>query len=367
MSAGSPAAIATRAVVFEGPARPLELRETSVRALADGEVLVRIRCCTLCRNDLNAWRGERAAAVPTILGHEILGEVEATAGQVRYWDSEREIRVGDRVTWSLTVSCERCFFCERGMPQKCERLFKYGHEIEVAGSELSGGLADHCLLRQGTAIVPVPEGLSDAVAAPASCATATAAAALRTAGDLSGQVVLVQGAGLLGLTASAWASKRGARVVVAEPDRLRRERSLRFGAVAAFDPERERGKLEHELTSATDGRGADVGFELTGQRAAVEQAPFLLRTGATYVLVGAVNPTGPCLEPETIVRRMLTVRGVHDYAPEDLGAALEFLGGEGSEFPFAEAVGAEFPLQRVEEAFRFASQRTALRVAVRPD
>src|SRR5438477_207130 len=79
---------------------------------------------------------------------------------------------------------------------------------------LRGGLATHVLLAPGTAVVHVPDGLSDAAACPAGCATATAAAALRHAGDVAGGTVLILGAGLLGLTASAMAREQKAAAVV---------------------------------------------------------------------------------------------------------------------------------------------------------
>ena len=114
----------------------------------------------------------------------------------------------------MMVHCGTCFFCTHSLPNKCECLFKYGHEAITSARALSGGLATHCQLNRGTALVRVPDSLPDAVACPASCATATIAAALRHAGDLTDAVVLIHGAGMLGLTAAAWASVRGAKAVV---------------------------------------------------------------------------------------------------------------------------------------------------------
>lgn len=89
------------------------------------------------------------------------------------------------------------------MPQKCRRLFKYGHAPWDSPHRLAGGLADHVLLVAGTAIVPLPEGLASAAAAPASCAVATAAAIIREAGAVAGRSVVVFGAGMLGLSVAS--------------------------------------------------------------------------------------------------------------------------------------------------------------------
>ena len=85
------------------------------------------------------------------------------------------------------------------------------------------------------------------------------------------------------------------------------------------------------------------------------------------VLAGTVAPTpGVELDPEQVVRRLLTIRGVHNYHPRDLGAALAFLAGPGLGFPFATLVGKEFPLEEVERAFAHAHAHPGVRVAVVP-
>src|SRR5262249_62070482 len=111
----------------------------------------------------------------------------------------RPLQMGDRVVWSLAVGCGACFFCAHELPQKCAHLVKYGHAAIGEAHTLSGGLATHCHLLRGTAVYRAPEEVPDLVACPATCATATVAAALRQAGDVEGATVLIQGAGMLGL------------------------------------------------------------------------------------------------------------------------------------------------------------------------
>ena len=121
--------------------------------------------------------------------------------------------VGDRITWTLCASCGRCSNCRRGLPQKCEHLFKYGHEA-LAGDRPSGGLATHCVLRPGTTIFVVPDELPDSVACPANCATATVMASIRLLQEVTpvqGRTVLIAGMGMLGLTAAAVCSRVGGK------------------------------------------------------------------------------------------------------------------------------------------------------------
>ena len=85
------------------------------------------------------------------------------------------------------------------------------------------------------------------------------------------------------------------------------------------------------------------------------------------LLAGTVAPVGNIpLDPESVVRRMLTIRGVHNYHPSDLYAALRFLAGPGRDFPWQSLIGAEYPLAQVEQAFADGHGRPGVRVAVTP-
>jgi alcohol dehydrogenase len=233
---------------------------------------------------------------------------------------------------------------------------------------LSGGLADYCRLAPGTAIFRVPAALSDAVACPANCATATTAAAMRYAGPCHGRLVLVQGAGTLGLTAAAMAASDGAReIIVCDKlaERLRRARD--FGATRVARVDDQGAALRAVVDQATSGRGIDVAIDVSGAPAAMETGIELLRTGGRYVWVGAVFPERPLsISAETVVRKILSIQGVHNYAPEDLRRALDFLRQNHARFPFEDLVAETFALEDAEAAFVHASRTSALRVAVRP-
>ncbi len=351
-----------RAAVFDGPGKRFHVERLSTPELAAGEALVRVRLCTLCGSDLHTVAGRRHGPTPCVLGHEMVGEIAALNGEK--WDATGEpLAVGDRVTWAVADCCGACFFCVRDLPQKCERLRKYGHHAHEPGRGPSGGLATHCQLWAGTAVVKVPAAVSDEVAAPAMCATATVAGALRQAGALQGATVLILGAGTLGLTAAAMASAAGATAIVADTSAERLAAATRFGATLVATT----GELATTLADLTDGRGADVVLELAGVSASVETALASARIGGTVVLVGSVFPVpSVAVNPETLVRRCLRIVGRHNYAPADLVAAVRFLAGPGTAFPFAELVARTLPLDDVDEAFRRAEAEKPYRIGVRP-
>jgi alcohol dehydrogenase len=272
------------------------------------------------------------------------------------------LTIGDRVTWSLVANCGGCFFCKRRLPQKCERMMKYGHERLRPGFELTGGLAEYVLLTPGTSLVRLPDELSDEAACPAGCVGATAAAILSAAGEAEEQSVLVFGAGMLGLTVCAMARGVGAaEVICCDVRRERLERATAFGATSVCLP----NDLAAVVRRVTGGYGIDVAVEASGAPDAFAAALEVTRTGGVIVLAGAVLPTAPvAVPPERLVRGHLTVRGVHNYAPADLLRAVRFLA-EGR-YPFEALVSNWLPLGEAERAFQEARRPDVFRVGVRP-
>ena len=368
-AASSRAHAAIRAAVFDGPDAGVHVEALPRPALAPGAALVRIDCCTVCGSDVHTYTGTRTEPTPTVLGHEMVGRIAALGGAGLTDNQGESLAVGDRVTWSMQVTCGDCFACTHGLPQKCTALFKYGHAAIREQHALNGGLAEMCHLRPGTTLVRVPEAVPDVVISPANCATATVAGAVRLAGSLEGRVVLVQGVGMLGCTAIAMADAAGAAAIVAvERQARRREWARAFGATAVLDPEAHGADGWAEaLRTHSDGRGADVLLELTGHPAATERGLAALRTGGTAVLVGATYPERPLrVEAETLVRRVLTIRGLHNYTHDDLARAVAFLAAHHHDYPFADVVHDGFSLGAVEAAFDAALGGRSARVAVRP-
>ncbi|RDV45100.1 alcohol dehydrogenase [Leifsonia sp. ku-ls] len=359
------------AMVWPGEGHAHEAVAVPGVRLAPGDVLVEVELATVCGSDVHTVLGHRQAQAPLVLGHEQVGRVVALGrGGAKTTDGHR-VSLGERVVWSVAVPCGRCARCRRGLPQKCASLQKYGHERMRRGWELSGGFATHTHILDGTPLVRVPEDVPAEVLAPASCSTATVVAALEAASaivPIEGAFVLVAGAGMLGLTATAMATEAGARVVVSEPLPERRDAALAFGAVGVADPRAAAGSptgLAAVLAKAGGRMPAPtVALELSGAPAAARSLLAAVDVGGVLVLAGPDLP-GPELGivPEQLVRRLLTIRGVHNYAPRHLEQAVAFLAETWQRYPFAEQVGETFPLAQVDVAL---AATTHPRVGVRP-
>lgn len=352
------------AQVFDGPGRPTRLQEFSLPdRLEPGEVLVQLRLATLCGSDLHTIEGRRHEPAPAILGHEGVGVV------LRCGAERTDLTTGTRVTWSIADSCGVCAPCvEFKLPEKCNQLFKYGHATTSDGHGLNGTYATHVILRRGTRVIPVPDALSDDLVAPANCALATVANVLSHVPARSTSV-LVQGAGLLGLYACAWLRHRGVEhVFCADPLPARRQLAERFGAIPMATSDAEL-PVRTEQIRASAPHGVDAVLELSGARSALPEGVSHLRMGGVYVLAGMVHPDSDLggITGEQIIRKCLTLRGVHNYSPEHLEQGVAFLEGSHHELPFHDLVSPPVALSRFDDAIELSAQRTWCRVAINPE
>lgn len=355
------------AMVWLGPGHPHEATAVPGVALAPHDVLVAVELSTICGSDIHTVQGRRSAPVPLVLGHESVGRIIAIGQDGAAAVDGTALQIGDRVVWSVTISCGSCDRCTAGLSQKCRSLGKYGHSRIEPRWELTGGFAGHVHLREGTAIVRVPEALPAAALAPVSCATATAWAAIARGAAVRGGIrstdadarpcegarVVVFGAGLVGLTAGAIAAEQGGKVLLVDPNADRRAVAGRFGLLAVA-PE------------AVAAESADLIVEASGH--AVAEAIAVADVGAAVVLVGSVFAADPVpVDAEQVVRRLITVTGVHNYSGPELAAAASFMAGRGRSYPFADLVGAIHPLVEVDRALAEAAAPGApLRVGLTP-
>jgi len=327
--------VSTLAAVWRGGA-DITLESMPLPVPRSGEVLVRVRLATVCGSDRHTVSGRRVQPCPSILGHEAVGEIVSLGPGRHHAVDGRELEIGQRVIWSVTLPCGTCDRCRAGVTAKCRTVRKAGHEPLDSGWDLSGGYARHVLLPNGLPIAVVADELLDEVAAPAACATATVMAVIERAGALAGRRVTVIGAGMLGLGATAAAAWAGAAsVLVIDPVPARRDLARRFGATAV-------------AAAIDDEHQTDVLLEFSGSSAALQRGIGTLDIQGVAVLAGSVAPDGAIdLDPENVVRRHLCIIGVHNYEPRHLLAALTFLQQTRDRFPWAELVVPPRPLEDI--------------------
>ncbi len=155
-------------------------------APAAGEIRIRVNTCGVCHTELDEIEGRTPPpALPVILGHQVVGRVEALG------EGADAFRIGDRVgvAW-IYSACGHCEFCRRGEENLCD-------QFRATGRDANGGYAERMLVPQGFAHA-IPESLTDSGAAPLLCAGAIGYRSLRLTGLRDGQPL-----GLTGFGASA--------------------------------------------------------------------------------------------------------------------------------------------------------------------
>ncbi len=354
-------------VAFKGAGQPLELMEFPVTALAPGEVLVKNLYTTLCGSDIHTYCGVRTETCPTVLGHEIVGEIVSLHEGYDYRDLRGQpLQNGDIITWSIFSSDPDSAYSRQGIPQKGDNLFKYGHALLSEADAFHGGLAEYCKLRAHTGILKIPQAIPVPLAATINCAMATVAGAIRMAGDLKGKKVLIFGMGLLGISCVAMCREAGAEWVgAADISEKRLESSHRFGASDVF-PITESREFVTTVKRSAKTENVDVVFDMSGAPEAMEAGIDLLGIGGVAVWVGAVFRNRKIqVDAERVIRNLITIKGIHNYNFDDLNYALNFLAESHVKYPFASVVEREFPLADAEKAFQYAVSNKPIRVGIR--
>jgi propanol-preferring alcohol dehydrogenase len=158
-------------MIFDGPGRPLGPGNLAQPEPMDGQILIRIAACAVCRTDLHIVDGDLPDPKrPLVPGHEIIGRVVGKGPR-----ADRFV-IGDRVgvPW-LGWTCGSCEFCRSGRENLCDRARFTGYQIDGGFAEYA--VADHRFC------FPIPGRYSDVEAAPLMCAGLIGYRALRAAGN----------------------------------------------------------------------------------------------------------------------------------------------------------------------------------------
>ncbi|MFW6775388.1 zinc-dependent alcohol dehydrogenase [Nocardioides sp. CPCC 205120] len=291
-----------------GPSSTSLAQEEAPAELAPGTVEVAITYCGICATDThNHTSGGKVP--PAVFGHEWTGTITRVA------DDVTGLEVGRRVLASVGPACGTCAMCRAGHADHCDLAFAEANGV-APGSPVHGGFATS-LVVPARRVAPVLDALSDVEAALVEPTAVTFHAVRRTRQRL-GAVVVVQGAGPIGLLTAQHARHAGAgRIVVVEPNEARRRAATELGFTEVLAP----GDAARDaVLAASDGLGADVLYECTGVAALLQPSAELVRRGGTLSLLGFPMTDSTVSYGDWQVRE-LTVIGSLAYTHDDfLGA-----------------------------------------------
>ena len=299
-----------RAVRYHGPNRPFRLEEVGRREPGPGEVLVRVTASGMCHTELHFKSGLLDLGVaPITMGHEVVGRIEAVG------DGVAPERTGERVIVYYYLGCMECSYCRVGDEHLCPNLrAEYGFVSD-------GGYAEYVTVAARNA-VPLPEGITDADAAPIGCGVTTAVHASKIADLKAGEWVVVYGAGGVGFGLVQLARALGARPIAVGRSAAKLDKALELGAEHAVNAAE--GPAAERIREITGGAGADVVFECVGTQETMRESSAALGRRGRLVFVG-YSPDSFTVHPIQLVVFEQKVMGSVGATLQDLHEAVDLV------------------------------------------
>ena len=246
----------------------MQMVEKEIPAITnDSQVLVKITASGICGSDIHILNGNHPyVQYPRVIGHEAAGKVEKIGAAVT------NFTVGDGVVVDPFLSCEKCYACKKGRPNSCP-------SIAVFGAHKDGLFQEYIVLEQNQ-LQKYSARLTPEQAATAEPYSIGMQANSR-AGTAKGDLVLVHGAGPIGLIVCDIASSLGADCIISEINEKRLAMAKHFGAKYMINPAKE--EISKRVMEISRGMGANIIFDAAGAPNIVEDSLSMLSCAGTLV------------------------------------------------------------------------------------
>ncbi len=286
-----------KALVKLRPEKGIWLEDVPVPEIGLNDVLIKIKKTAICGTDLHIYKWDdwsaRTIKTPMTIGHEYVGVIADKGRGVK------NIEIGDRVTGEGHIACGHCRNCRRGKLHVCENSIGVGVNRDGAFAEYLSLPAEN--------VVKLDNRIPDEIASimdPFGNATHTALSF-----PLIGEDVLITGAGLIGLMATAICRFAGARyIVVSDLSDYRLDIAKKMGATLTINPTKGE-TIEHAIKDLHM-RGFDIGLEMSGSPVAFEGMIENMYNGSKIALLG-ILPNTTTVQWDKIIFKALTLKGIY--------------------------------------------------------
>jgi len=260
------------------------------------DVLIKIKKTAICGTDLHIYKwddwSQRTIRTPMIIGHEYVGEIVDKGRGVK------NIKIGDRVTGEGHIACGHCRNCRRGKLHVCENTVGVGVNRDGAFAEYLSLPAEN--------VVHLDHRIPDEIASimdPFGNATHTALSF-----PVIGEDVLITGAGLIGIMATAICRFAGARnIVVSDLSEYRLKIAKKMGATLTVNLTK--GETIEGAVRDLRMHGFDIGLEMSGSPIAFESMIENMYNGSKIALLG-ILPNTTTVQWDKIIFKALTLKGI---------------------------------------------------------
>jgi len=367
-----------RAMEYRGPYKVRLTERDKPRIEHPNDAIVRVQLAAICGSDLHLYHGMMPdTRVGTTFGHEFIGVVDEVGPSVQH------LAPGDRVMVPFNVYCGSCYFCARGLYSNCHNVNPnatavggiYGYSHTCGGYH--GGQAEY--VRVPFADVgpsKIPDWLDDEDAVMLTDALATGYFGAQLGDIVEGDVVVVFGAGPVGLFAARTAWLLGAgRVIVIDQLDYRLEKARTFAHAETYNFA-EYDDIVVEMKKATEYLGADVAIDAVGAEAdgnflqhvtsaklklqggspvALNWAIDSVRKGGTVSVVGAYGPMFSAVKFGDALNKGLTLRMNQAPAKRQWPRLLEHI--QAGYFKPSDIVTHRIPLEHIAEGYHIFSAK----------
>lgn len=322
-----------QAAVFVGPGLPFEVRTYPVLDPGANTTRLRLAYSGICGTDVHIAEGRLPIPPSFIPGHEFIGVVEAVGEGSAIDALGQPIEIGDAAIACVAIPCGKCFNCLNDGMANCLNFGVTFSRDPSMEPHFHGGYGEYLFSPTGNLVV-IPRGIDLEAAAAFPCAGPTIIQACVNGGPMkSGELVVVQGTGPVGLFAIAWAAAAGCVVAAigssSNPDRMALASEL--GAQIVWDrrnttPEQRLADVQQLAKELGRGDGADVVIEASGAPNAIPEGMNMVRTLGRYLVPGQYSASGAVeIQPQLITFKAISIIGSSQYTIADLGAYVQFL------------------------------------------
>jgi L-iditol 2-dehydrogenase len=343
----------TRAIITAP--NTIVMEEVPLPPLEPGQVLVRVTAAALCTWEQRTFAGIDTYSYPLVGGHENSGVIAAIGPGV-----ELAAKVGDQVALAGLKRCGQCYSCRRGVLNLCDNARSKRVPNVPWGP---GGFGEYVVAEayQVYTCGPVATPLEAALTEPTSCVIHD----MKRHPVRNGDVVVIVGAGIMGLLHLVLAKRTPSFIIVSEPEATRREKAAELGADAFIDPANE--DYVARVNELTAGRGANVTYITIGIPKAIENAVAAAAKRGVVSCYASVNPRGQTItvDPNAFHHREVVLSGSIAQDPDDFLAAADIIGRR--EIDLRPVISTVFPLSKLADAFAVAGKKDRYRVLVQPD
>ncbi len=329
-----------RAAVAEGVGAMAVVDRPDPPDPGPGEVVLEPEAVGICGSDYHFFAGELSDAAggsqfPRVLGHEVAGTITAVGPGCR-----AELHAGQRVAVYPLQACGGCYPCSVGRPNACD-------DFKLIGIHLDGGLQGRLLTGQAQVF---PIDAQDARVAALAEPVSIAVRAVNRGRVVSGERVVVLGAGPIGHCIGLAARERGAEVLIVDllESRLELAREHMGAEVLAWSsPE----QVVRQARSWAGPGGPPAVFDATGASSAVEAMVEMTASAGRAVQVGMSNERA-MLRVGSLTEKELDLLGVSCCGASEFAEAVRLV--ERNADSIRRLISHEFTLERAPEAIRFA-------------